>query len=225
MATLREGQATSATSLNTAVDRADPVEIVDTTELRWFFAERLPGDIALWFMDSGATGLFEERRDTYLMESRVDRGIKQRFGHTLELKERQSAPEEFTLAGGLVGSLEVWRRWSPAHDVFSIPPQPTWVHTHKSVVKRRFTTGGDEIQLTGATRPMTGAGCDVEIVGLTAQGREYWSFAFAAFGPADGHRDSISESWRALCAEGSCPRPGRLFSPSCGYPEWLTLNH
>ena len=92
--------------------RPDAFSVVDTTELRWFVPGPLPADIRGWF--TGSTGVAEERCDTYLLDGRGDIGVKRRFRETLELKVRQSLDERIELGEGLAGSLEVWRKWSPA---------------------------------------------------------------------------------------------------------------
>ena len=92
--------------------RADAVSVVDTTELRWFVPGPLPPDVRGWF--TGSTGVPEERWDTYLLDGRVDIGVKRRFRETLELKVRQSLDGRVELGDGLGGLLEVWRKWSPA---------------------------------------------------------------------------------------------------------------
>ena len=43
-----------------------------------------------WFTSNGAFAAVEERHDRYLIDGRVDRGLKLRNGSTLELKVRQT---------------------------------------------------------------------------------------------------------------------------------------
>ena len=67
--------------------RSAPIE---TTELRWFRNGPLPRLVCSWFTSNGACGAVEERHDRYLMDGRLDRGLKLRGGSTLELKVRQT---------------------------------------------------------------------------------------------------------------------------------------
>ncbi len=195
--------------------------VLDTTELRWFLPGPLPVEVGGWF--TGSTGVLEERIDTYLLNGRDDVGVKRRFRQTVELKVRQSLDGPIEFGDGLAGSLEVWRRWSPAEDLIEHDVDERWVDVRKSVVKRRFLLDGTEVEFSSVLEA-TGAGCDVEVAGVTVGGVHWWTFAFAAFGPPETRREALLSSWRALVAAAPCPEP---FEPrtarAMGYPEWLTL--
>jgi hypothetical protein len=202
--------------------RADALSVLDTTELRWFVPGPLPLDIGRWF--TGSTGVPEERCDTYLLDGRVDIGVKRRFRETLELKIRQSLDGPIELVEGLAGSLEAWRRWSPAEGFVEDDSDARWVDVHKSVVKRRFSIDGTEIAFSSGL-PVTGAGCDVEVAGVNVSAVQGWTFAFAAFGPPAIRRDALRASWQSLVAAGPCPEPfGPRTGRAMGYPEWLVLS-
>ena len=199
--------------------RPDVLSVVDTTELRWFFAGPLPPGVHEWF--AAWSGVAEERCDTYLLDGRCDIGVKRRFGETLELKVRQSLDEPIELGEGLAGRTEAWRRWSPAEGLVEDGSERRWVDVHKSIVKRRFSVEGTEIAFSPR---MTGAGCDVEIVDVTVAAVRRWSFAFAAFGPLATRTEALLAAWQTL--ETATPRPDP-FRPATGramgYPEWLAL--
>ena len=196
--------------------------VLDTTELRWFVPGSLPAEVAVWF--TGSTGVLEERSDTYLLDGRGDVGVKRRFRQTVELKVRQSLDGRIEFGDGLAGSLEVWRRWSPAEHLVEHGVDERWVDVHKSVVKRRFLLDGTEVAFSPVVEA-TGAGCDVEVAGVTIDDVHWWTFAFAAFGPPETRREALLASWQALVAAAPCPEP---FEPrtarAMGYPEWLTLH-
>jgi len=197
----------------------DVVSVVDTTELRWFFVGALPPDVREWF--SGSSGVTEERYDTYLLDGRGHIGVKRRFGKTLELKVRQSLDEPVELGDGLAGLTEAWRKWSPAEDTVGDVPDGRWVDVHKSIVKRRFSVEGTEIEFSPN---MTGAGCDVEVADVTVGPVHRWTFALAAFGPPATRRDALLASWQALATATPYPdRFGSATSRAMGYPEWLAL--
>ena len=201
--------------------RADAVSVVDTTELRWFVPGPLRPDVRGWF--TGSTGVPEERWDTYLLDGRVDIGVKRRFRETLELKVRQSLDSRVEFGEGLAGLLEVWRKWSPAEGLVEDNADGWWVDVHKSVVKRGFRMDGTEVAFSSDPHAI-GAGCDVEVAGVTVGGVEAWTFAFAAFGPPETRRDALLASWQTLVAGNSCPEPfGPRTGRAMGYPEWLTL--
>jgi hypothetical protein len=199
----------------------DAPSVLDTTELRWFVPGALPTKVSGWF--TGSTRSPNERCDTYLLDGRSDVGVKRRFRETLELKVRESLDERIQLGDGLVGSLELWRKWSPAEDFVEVGPDGRWIDVCKSIVKRRFDSDGTEIAFTSGAQP-TGAGCDIEIAEVTVGDAQWWTFSFAAFGPVATRRDSLVASWQGLLAVTECPE---LFAPdtgrAMGYPEWLAL--
>ena len=198
------------------------VSVDATTELRWFFGGPLPADVRSWFRPNGV-GLLERRCDTYLLDGRVDMGVKQRSRRTLELKLRTGRPEPASVAEDVHGSVETWRRWSPADRLLFLDDATIWVDIDKTIVKRRFGVDGQEQLLSESTRAMTGEGCDAEIGALSANGREAWTFAFAAFGKPGTHHDSLSTAWRSLVIRQA--RPARLqllIGCSYGYPEWIS---
>ena len=200
-------------------DGAGACSIVDTTELRWFFAGPLPPSVHEWF--AGSSGVAEQRCDTYLLDGRCDVGVKRRFGETLELKVRQSVDARIELDEGLAGRTEAWRRWSPAEGLVEDGSERRWVDVQKSIVKRRFSVAGTEIAFSPQ---MTGAGCDVEIVDVTVAAVRGWSFAFAAFGPLATRTEALLASWQTL--ETATPRPDQFrlaTGRAMGYPEWLAL--
>jgi hypothetical protein len=196
--------------------------VLDTTELRWFVRGSLPAEIRSWF--AGSSGVLEERIDSYRLDGRRDVRVKRRFRQTMELKIRQSLDGRIDFGDGLAGSLEVWRRWSPAEGLVEQSVDERWVDVHKSVVKRRFLLDGTEIAFSPVVEA-TGAGCDVEVAGVIVDDDHWWTFALAAFGPPATRRQALLASWRALVAAAPCPEP---FEPrtarAMGYPEWLTIH-
>ena len=203
------------------LDSTPGVRIDLTSELRWFFRGPLPDDVVAWFTVDGAAGLPEQRVDLYRTSDEVDAGLKRRGGTILELKLRHGSPAAFELDDRSVGLLERWQRWSPADDRVLDAGHVDWTVVDKSIVKRRFDLEGTEFMLTEATRPMTGVGCDAEIVAVSVDGASAWSFSFAAFGPLDDHQRLLTEAWSSLLRR---PRPAELVlgvEHSFGYPQWL----
>lgn len=198
------------------------VSIDLTLELRWFFDGRLPPEVRSWFT-SGGVGLTERRCDTYRLDGSDDTGVKRRSQRTLELKRRTLPPEAASIAHDAHGRIETWRRWSPADEVLVPTHNAVWGDIDKTIIKRRFGTDGHEIPLSEQSRAMTGDGCDAEIVALSANGQDSWSFAFAAFGRADTQRRSLEAAWASLGERRTPPAQLQLVTGrSYGYPEWLT---
>jgi len=204
---------------------ARELAVVDTAELRWFATGQLPPDIRSWFTCDGATGSVGRRIDTYRLDGRRDIGVKLRFRETLEVKVRQSVGANLALGAGLEGRVEVWRKWSPAGRLLDADDSGRWVDVHKTVIKRRFSAGGDELVIApGGAHPVDG--CDVEIAAIDVEGVAAWTFAFAAYGPAAGRQYALVASWQGL--EGvlddgrKLPEQlDRLLDRASGYPEWL----
>lgn len=192
-----------------------------TTELRWFGAGRVSQEVLAWF-STASDGLLEERRDQYCVDGQPDIGVKRRHGETLELKVRQGSTESFELEGRFTGQLEAWQRWSPAGDRVELPHDPAWIDVDKTIAKRRFGRDGSEIALTTANRAMLGDGCDVEVASISVGPLHAWSFALAAFGRPEHHRELLVSTWRALNTPHLAPEALQL-NPvhSFGYPEWL----
>jgi hypothetical protein len=200
---------------------AGVASVLDTTELRWFVPGPLLAEVGGWF--TGSTGVAEERCDTYRLDGRLDIGVKRRFRETLELKVRQTLDGRIELGEGLAGSLEVWRRWSPAEGLVENGSDGQWVDVCKSIVKRRFSVDGTEVAFLAGAQ-VTGAGCDVEVAEVTVGAVQAWTFAFAAFGSTATRRQALLASWRGLLAATPCPEPfGPRTGRAMGYPEWLAL--
>ncbi len=199
----------------------DAFSVVDTTELRWFVPGPLPADIRGWF--TGSTGVAEVRCDSYLLDGHDDIGVKRRFRELLEVKVRRSLDGRIELGGGLAGSLEVWRKWSPAEMSVEPGDDACWVDVHKSIVKRRFSMDGTEIAFSSGPYS-SDEGCDVEVAEVTVGTVQVWTFAFAAFGPPTTRQEAVVAAWEGLLGGARCHEPfGPRSGRAMGYPEWLAL--
>jgi hypothetical protein len=183
-----------------------------TAELRWFFRQQPPGPVVDWFETVGPP---RSRTDSYLALPGTDAlGVKVRGGTTrFELKHRPAPASPLTLAGAVSGQLEEWQRWSFARSGISrlLPrlglPKTRWVKVDK---RRRLTTS-----------PYEGdAGCRVELTHLRAQGREWTTVGFEAFGPEAELVPALKAAAERFF--GSLDLPDGLGADlSCGYPGWL----
>jgi hypothetical protein len=200
------------------------ISVLDTTEIRWFLAGELPGDVRRWFIGPAAVP-GEARRDRYLLEDRTDVGLKFRSGETLEFKTRLRTGPALELAGGLVGVVEWWRKWTPVDGLVQPSASGRWIDVDKWIVKRRFEPDGAEVEFSPTLDG--GPSCDVEIVAVQAAGTTAWSFAFAASGPRSSRLAAIGAAWRAL-VPAEAPTISELGldrGESMGYPEWLDGRH
>lgn len=212
--------ATVVIDAQTNLPPVQSIAVLDTTELRWFADGRLPPRVAAWFTNDGETGARESRCDIYRLDRR-DIGVKLRARRTLELKVRRSVGERLTVGPGLTGQVEAWRKWSPAGSLIERNDDLAWVEAHKTVIKRRFWMGGDECLSAEGPPLLMAGGVDVEIVAVTVEGVEAWTFAFAAFGPAAGRSSAIVNASQALFVGKRVRELGFLSGRSCGYPDWL----
>jgi hypothetical protein len=187
-----------------------------TAELRWFFRRQPPAPVVDWF--ETVAGPPQARTDSYLALPGTDAlGVKVRGGTTrFELKLRPAPASPLTLPGGVAGELEEWQRWSFARSWISrfLPrlglPKTRWLEVDK---RRRLTT----IPYDGDGD----AGCRVELTQLRAQGREWATVGFEAFGPEAALVPALTAAAERFF--GSLDLPDGLGADlSCGYPGWLT---
>ena len=187
----------------------------ESAQPRRTFADGSPGRPAS--PRSGAT------RTCSTME--LDIGVKRRFRETLELKILQSLDGPIELVEGLAGSLEVWRRWSPAEGfrrgrfrcaVGRCPQvgRQTPVHDRRDGDRLFVRTAGDRCGLRCRGRwghRRRPAGVDVRVRGVRPAGAT--------------RRDALRASWQSLVAATPCPEPfGPRSGEAMGYPNRLVLS-
>jgi hypothetical protein len=191
---------------------------LDTTEIRWFFQGPLPTEVRHWFI--GATGLVEERRDTYLLAGRSDEGVKYRGGRLLELKVRLRVGPLLDVGDGLSGRPEWWRKWAPADALVERSPAQRWVDVDKVIIKRRFSLAAEEVTLDPWDDES--AVCEVEVAEVGLGPTSAWTLALAATGPGATRRASLVAGWKGLKAATHGPIPlGLETGAAMSYPEWL----
>jgi hypothetical protein len=198
---------------------ATVVSALNTTELRWFLPGPLPEEVRRWF--TGVHGVVEERRDTYLLVGRPDRGVKYRGGETLELKVRQRVNPRIELGDGLGGPPEEWRKWSPAESFFHASSIQRRVDVEKVIVKRRFSPEGTEEVFS--PQQYVGCACDIEVADVRLCGVAAWTFALAGFGPPATRSALLVECWEGLKATSPGTIPPELAAGhAMSYPERLS---
>jgi hypothetical protein len=163
----------------------------DTTEIRWFFKGPLPTEVRRLFI--GATGLVEERPDTYLLTGRFHEGVEYRGRRLLELKVRLRVSPLLDVGDGLSGRPEWWRRWAPADPLVERAPAQRWVDVDKVIVKRRFSLAAEEVTL--GPWDDESAVCEVEIAEVGLGPTSAWTLALAATGPVATRRAALVAGW------------------------------
>jgi hypothetical protein len=167
----------------TAALLASPVtRAVDSLEMRWIIAGRLPEAVSAWFTRF-PTGT-EAREDIYLVQPRL-RGlsVKLRSGGVMDVKSYLGSPGTLDLP--CPGYLESWRKWS-----FPFGPpglagvaQPGWVAVRKTRLTSWFPLrGGQGFEPAG--RPAEETGCVVELTEVQVRGEPWWTVGLEATGSA-----------------------------------------
>lgn len=196
---------------------ANPLNVLMTTEVRWFYPGPLPAVALEWFTRSGSVGTHEFRVDIYdVTAAERGVGVKIRAGGFTDSKSRISRRTGVAFGNGLVGQLEEWAKTSYDIDQAEPVPEENRLAIRKSITTRRFLVNvgdgpGDEQ-----------AGCEAEVASLEVDGIESWTFCFEAFGPPQHREDALRQSMHTLFGEGPVPHELDLNAGlSCGYPGWI----
>lgn len=195
-----------------------------TVEARWFGPGRPPDALTRRFDELGAPGP-DRRMDAYLsLAGTDDLGVKLRAGgDAFELKLRQHDVGEARFAGGAVGQLERWQKWSfPVADAacrasgLGLPG--SWIEVEKN---RRLVTYGLAADGTvSRVEARQGDGCSLELTSLVVNGSVWWSLGFEAFGSQERLRHALTATADAFFAGGGVG-PALNGARSCAYPAWL----
>jgi hypothetical protein len=197
-----------------------------TLEVRWFGPARPPDALAIRFDELDAPEP-ERRMDAYLrLPGTDDLGVKLRAGgDAFELKLRQHDFGETKFAGGVVGHLERWQKWSfPVTDPacrasgLGLPGESLIeVEKNRRLVTYRLSADGS----VSLVEERAGDGCSVELTRLVVRRWDWWSLGFEAFGSQDRLADALTATADAFFA-----RAAGLFGAldgarSCAYPAWF----
>lgn len=202
-----------------------------SAEIRWFWPNKEPTDLARWFKDQTVHNLpaggGESRTDLYLVDpNQIELGIKSRGGKSgIEVKGLVSTLEPGLINPPFSGPIELWTKWSSSS--LHLESDET-VRIEKTRWLRKFDTSTEcprEIELDSAERPRSGepfpkSGCNVEFTALTIAGHHpWWTLGFEAFGSLGEVAQSLQAV--ALLLVGRNP-PTLEDGLRSSYPEWLT---
>lgn len=197
-----------------------------TAEVRWFFDGRVPSRVYDWFVAATrATDLPETRIDRYLLLPGTNSiGLKlrqQRF--EIKLRSHQYGSVKFN--ENVIGRVERWRKWSFGIGQNGDAVQEIlnkdlgWLDVHKNRHLQRYV-----VERKTKVRPaLLGeeilSGCEVELTGLEAGGRRWWTFAFESFGEEFILLHNLVHSSEGILTNG----PNILLKEdySYGYPQWI----
>lgn len=155
-----------------------------SAEVRWIHEGSLPDSIAAWFEASAGLTKAQTRTDRYIRPAGEDGlNVKWREGG-LEVKRLSEVLGVETLASGVEGRLERWRKWRfpLAEGGTLMDPEQEWVAVSKTRRVATFTLH-DGVIRRAADGHWLEAGCGVEIAEMKARGETAWSVCLEAFGP------------------------------------------
>ncbi len=197
-------------------------------EVRWFYQEMIPSDVAAWFQQGRVEpGQEPGRVDSYLRLGELDAlGIKLREGR-IEIKQRQRQHGIVAFCERLTGLVEAWRKWSlplasAEGDLSGIlVPASSWIPVQKerSVLKYQVTADGRSAAVPSDSFAVQG--CMVELTSIRAGGEAWWSLGFEAFGEGCSLLKTLLPVVEHVLARGEIPLPFDE-SHSYGYPAWLS---
>jgi hypothetical protein len=184
-----------------------------TREVRWFFEGPPAGDVLDWFMSGPGTITDEYRSDLYDQTAAL-RGVgrKLRAGTSLDTKVRRSQTRDIELAAGLGGHVEDWVKVSePARDTMPLFARPIELTKHIRTRRYALPREGE-----------VGAGCEVELAEVRAQGTVWWTICFETLGPPQLRADSLAAGIHGFVQDS--PLPDFVHTDataSHSYPDWI----
>jgi hypothetical protein len=198
-----------------------------SAEARWFYVGTIPPQVLKWFREE--QGSLEEpahRVDYYLHLPDGDSlGIKLREGR-LEIKQRHRRHGTVEFHERATGLVEHWRKWSfrlaQASERFPqiMVSDSSWIAVSKQrwLYRYRITRDKDIIPMDAVEYPEQG--CDLELTRVKAEGRDWWTWGFEAF----GEETALQENLVLVAAQiFAAHRPPIVLgaSHSHSYPAWL----
>ena len=160
-----------------------------SVETRWFYDGTIPPHVLRWFREyQGSLQEPARRVDYYLRLADGDSlGIKVREGR-LEIKQRHRRYGMVEFHERATGLVEHWRKWS-----FQLAQASDWlprvggsdsswiaVSKYRWLYRYRIAGDRDVVPIDAVEYPKQG--CDLELTRVKAEGREWWTWGFEAFG-------------------------------------------
>lgn len=202
-----------------------------SAELRWFWPEAAPHDLAAWFRGAAThqwpAGGGRLRSDTYVVDrGQPELGIKHRGSASIpELKQRCGTAQQPCEIEPFRGAIEFWAKVVPRLGL-KLPVDTAVVEVSKRRWLRLFDTHGDtrQLRLNEDGSPWDTAyqaiqGCHVELTELElALGERWVTLGFESFGPVETLLNSLRASAAWLAQRNA---PGLDGAIEASYPAWL----
>ena len=199
-----------------------------TLEVRWFIRGSIPEEVREWFVRGDPAPVDAPPRvDYYLFLQRSNAlGIKLREGR-IEIKQRLHQYGNIHFHRRVTGVIEHWCKWSlplaATHDGWAgmLVPRSSWIAVRKERMLRGYRCDADG-QVVATPGGYADRGCHMELTGVQAGDRVWWTLAFEAYGAEPSLRSSLASTMGYILeSDGApCSLDGR---DSYGYARWLAL--
>jgi hypothetical protein len=198
-----------------------------SVEVRWFYGATIPPQMLKWFREEH--GSLEDpacRVDHYLhLPDRDSLGIKLREGR-IEIKQRHRRCGTVEFHERATGLVEHWRKWSfeltQASERFPqvMVSDSSWIGVSKQRWLHRYRITGDRDIVPMDAVEYPEQGCDLELTSVKAEGKEWWTWGFEAFGEPPALQGNLMlVAVQIFAAHG--PPIVLDASHSQSYPAWL----
>lgn len=192
-----------------------------TAEVRWFVRGRISDDLLAWFgKDFPLLETQPPRVDIYLPIPTDDGiGIKLREGR-IEIKRRYGSLGPLTLAPGVAGIPELWRKWTFSPIAPGENGLEGWVAVQKTRLVRNYAVGAEgerPVPIPHTQSPERG--CSVELTEALANGQVWWTIGFEATGSEAELVPTLKSVIEQTLA--GCDRLMLDLDRAYGYPHWL----
>ena len=198
-----------------------------SAEVRWFFANALPGEVGRWFARGGSASTAVPREDHYLLfPSSLGLNVKLREGR-LEVKSLVKTLGVRTFTTAAAGNVQLWEKRFGGDaalrefENLRSTASHLWIAIRKERTLRTFSPDGDSLIEIPAGRVFLSEGCNVELTTIQVEGSAYWSFAIEAFGASNRVEQHLRHVAGIVLADEHNPPHPFPASDSCSYPEWI----
>jgi len=199
-----------------------------TLEVRWFIRGNIPEQVREWFVRGDPAPINEPPRvDHYLCLQRTNAlGIKLREDR-IEIKQRLHQYGNIRFHRRVTGVIEHWRKWSLPLAATGeslaemLVPRSSWMGVRKDRMLRGYRCDADG-QVLATPGGYADRGCHMELTGVQAGDRVWWTLAFEAYGAEPSLRGSLASTMGYILERDGPPTAldGR---DSYSYATWLAL--
>ena len=196
--------------------------------MRWFIRGSIPEEVREWFARGDPAPIHEPPRvDHYLCIQKSNAlGIKLREGR-IEIKQRLHQYGNIRFHRRVTGAIEHWRKWSMPLATTGeslaeiLVPKSSWIGVRKARMLRCYRCAADG-QVIASPGGYVDRGCHMELTGVQAGDRVWWTLAFEAYGTEPSLRASLASTMGYVLERDGAPISLDA-RDSYGYARWLAL--